>query len=211
MSIVYCPTMNQVADGLTRPLPGQQSPLMVRADNGRHPTAEAHSGRPKRGYLDRSGGRTGFASKPCFKLVNGITQIDGTWPSVHRRVTGTYNVLLAGAYANELFCEMPTNRGARSPTVRALSGPILTESTQGGVIGDGAPSKRKTAPPTRRHPEQGTSASPPRVQGASTTQDASITRPAHHGEWPLQVSHQQRRPCPAPYICTPFYYLFTCK
>jgi hypothetical protein len=43
ISIVYCPTMNQIADGLTRPLPGQQSPLMVRADNGRQPTAEAHS------------------------------------------------------------------------------------------------------------------------------------------------------------------------
>jgi hypothetical protein len=38
ISVVYCPTMNQVADGLTRPLPGQQSPLMVRADNGRTPT-----------------------------------------------------------------------------------------------------------------------------------------------------------------------------
>jgi hypothetical protein len=62
------------------------------------------------------------------------------------------------------------------------------------LIGDGTPGRRKTAPPTptRRHPEQGTSASPPRVPGASTTLDASTTRPAHHGEWewPLQVSHQ---------------------
>jgi hypothetical protein len=170
--------MNQVADGLTRPLPGQQSPLMVRADNGRTPTAKAHSGGPKRDYMT-SGGRAGFATKPCFKLVNGITQVDGTWP---RRMTGTFNVLPANAYGSELFCTMPLGHGARAPIIRALSGPILTESTQGGVTGDGTPSRRKTAPPTRRHPEQGTSASPPRVPGASTTQGASTTRPAHHGK-----------------------------
>ena len=175
--VVYCPTVNQVADGLTRPLPGQQSPLMVRADNGRTPTAETHSGGPKHGYMT-NGERAGFATKPCFKLVNGIAHADGTRP---RRMTGTFwDVLPAKAYGNELFCTMPLGHDASTPTISGLSGPILTESTQGGVIGDGTPNRRKTAPPTRRHPKQGTPASPPRVPGASTTPGASNTRQAHH-------------------------------
>ena len=127
------------------PSGGPSSPLMVRADNGRTPTAETHSGGPKHGYMT-NGERAGFATKPCFKLVNGIAHADGTRP---RRMTGTFwDVLPAKAYGNELFCTMPLGHDARTPTISGLSGPILTESTQGGVIGDGTPNRRKTAPPS---------------------------------------------------------------
>ena len=118
--------MNQVADGLTRPLPGQQSPLMVRADNGRTPTAETHSGGPKHGYMT-NGERAGFATKPCFKLVNGIAHADGTRP---RRMTGTFwDVLPAKAYGNELFCTMPATKS------RATTAPQKQDTKQKATSG----------------------------------------------------------------------------